>query len=299
MDLAQEDRARRTRQALLLGVGAYILLSLGDGLVKSIAGQWPGTAVAALRYAFGSLGLAGLLWWREGRAALHLPRPWIQLGRGLSVAVASVGFFLGIYVMPLAEATAIVFTAPIFATLFSWIFLGERPPRILWLTMGMAIAGVGLIVRPNLMALGWAALLPFVSALGMALLLIFNRMAAGAGSTLQMQFSISAVGAACLVVFALCGHASGLAFLHVSVPALSVIIRCAIVAVSASISHTLLYMATERVSAATVAPTTYVQLLAAMAIGALVYGDYPDILSLFGAALIIGGGLVLWRQSRR
>jgi drug/metabolite transporter (DMT)-like permease len=283
----------------MLGLGGYVLLSLGDGLVKSMAGQWPGTAVAALRYAFGCVGLAALLWWREGRSALRFPKPWVQVGRGLSVAVASTGFFLGIYVMPLAEATAIVFTAPIFATFFSWIFLGERPPQILWLTMTMALAGVGLIVRPNVMGLGWAALLPAVSALGMAMMLVFNRMAAGAGSTLQMQFSISAVAAVVLGAFAVTGNASGLAFLHVGVPALSVVMRCVIIAVSASISHTLLYMATERASAATVAPATYVQLLVAMVIGALAYGDYPDLWSLGGAALIIGGGLLLWMKSKR
>jgi drug/metabolite transporter (DMT)-like permease len=291
--------ARDATRALVLAATGYVLLSAGDGIVKSMAGAWPGTAVGALRYVFGCIGIAILLWRREGWAALRLPKPWVQLGRGLAVSVGSMGFFLGIYVMPLAEATAIVFVAPIFAAVLSWFILKERPPRGLWMTIGLAIMGVALIVRPNLAGLGWSALLPLLSAIGMAMLLIFNRMAAGSGSALQMQFSISIVAAVFLCSFAAVGHYSGVAFLHIGVPSTSVILRCAIVAISASTSHMLLFMATERASAATVAPMTYVQLLVAMSIGAFAYGDYPDLGSLLGAALIIGGGLLLWTRARR
>jgi drug/metabolite transporter (DMT)-like permease len=55
-------------------------------------------------------------------------------------------------------------------------------------------------------------------------------------------------------------------------------------------------MGTMRASAAEIAPMTYVQLLIAMALGIAIFGDWPDLTSLFGSAIIIGAGLFLWHQ---
>src|SRR3546814_9999707 len=51
----------RNRAGLLLALGGFITLSAGDGIVKSTAGEWPGPAVAALRYVFGAAALGVLL----------------------------------------------------------------------------------------------------------------------------------------------------------------------------------------------------------------------------------------------
>jgi drug/metabolite transporter (DMT)-like permease len=56
-------------------------------------------------------------------------------------------------------------------------------------------------------------------------------------------------------------------------------------------------MATTRASAATIAPMTYVQLIIAITIGAIIFGDMPDLASLGGSALIVGAGLFLWRSA--
>ncbi len=53
---------------LALALCGFVLLPLGDAVIKSIAGEWPATAVAALRFAIGASGLGAILAWREGRA---------------------------------------------------------------------------------------------------------------------------------------------------------------------------------------------------------------------------------------
>jgi drug/metabolite transporter (DMT)-like permease len=284
---------------LAFALAGFALLSGGDAVIKSMAGAWPGTAVAALRYVFGAIGLGAALYWREGKAGFALPLPFIQFGRAVAVSIASVCFFLGIYVMPLAEATVIQFTNPVITALLSAMFLGERAPRAAWVATTMAFAGVVVIVRPNVAHLGLSALLPLAAAFAMACLMIFNRKAAGAASALSMQFLISVVAAPLLIGMALAGHFSGISAFAVTVPSWSVVARCALVSVSASVAHMLIYLATTRASAAVVAPMMYVQLLTATLLGALFFGNQPDLIALLGATLIIGGGLYLWWDQRR
>ena len=66
--------------ALLIAIGGFSLLSVGDAVVKSMAGEWPAPAVSALRYVFGALGLAVAVALRHGRAGFVFPRPWLQAG---------------------------------------------------------------------------------------------------------------------------------------------------------------------------------------------------------------------------
>jgi drug/metabolite transporter (DMT)-like permease len=81
-------------------------------------------------------------------------------------------------------------------------------------------------------------------------------------------------------------------------PDWTIIARCTLVAVTASFGHWLIFMATTRASAAEIAPMTYVQLLIAVGLGILLFGDWPDLTSLAGAGIIVASGLILWRGSR-
>ncbi len=281
---------------LLLALGGFALLSVGDAVVKSIAGAWPATAIAGLRYMIGASGLAALLWWQHGRAGFRMPDPKIQLLRGFSVAVATICFFSAIAVMPLAEATAITFTSPMITALLAALFLKERAGRAAIVASVVAFAGVLLILRPNFAVLGWAALLPLGSAVGMAVMMIGNRAVAGKGSPLLMQFLIAAIAAPILATAAIAGHLSDLPPLRITSPDWTIIAKCAVVAVSASTAHWLIFLGTTKASAADIAPMTYVQLLVAMVLGIAIFGDWPDLTSLVGSAIIIGAGLFLWHQ---
>lgn len=286
------------RSGLLYALCGFALLAMGDAVIKSIAGAWPGTAVAALRYAIGAIGLGTLLFLKEGRKGFALPMPKVQLLRGFSVALATICFFSAIFLMPLADATAIGFTSPMITIIFSAIFLNERTRATKWLAIVIAFGGVLLIMRPNVAELGWVALLPLVAAMSMALVMMGNRVVAGAGSPLLMQFLVASVAVPFILSAAFIGHFSGVAALHIGVPDWTIIARCMLVAVTASCAHWLIFMATTRASAAEIAPMTYVQLLIAIGLGIILFGDWPDLTSLAGAGIIIASGLILWRGSR-
>ncbi|MEY3877968.1 MAG: hypothetical protein RLZZ191_1651, partial [Pseudomonadota bacterium] len=232
--------ASSARSGLLYAVCGFALLSLGDGVIKSIAGAWPGTAVAALRYSIGAVGLGTLLYLKEGRKGFALPMPKVQILRGFAVAMATICFFLSIFVMPLAEATAIGFTSPMITAVLSAIFLHERTNVTKWTATFIAFGGVLLIMRPNVAELGWVALLPLAAAMSMALLMIGNRAVAGAGTPILMQFLVASLAVPFILTAAILGHFSGVPTFHIGMPDWTIVARCAVVAVSASFAHWLI-----------------------------------------------------------
>lgn len=293
-----EDKVHHARRGLLFALIGFGLLSIGDAIVKTMAGAWPGTAIGALRYGFGAAGLAALVALRHRRAGFVFPLPWVQLGRGAAVGIATASFFMGVIAMPLADATAIVFTSPIWTMLLSALFLRERPTPATLVSVLLATAGVLLILQPNVLALGLEAFYPLVAAVGMASLMILNRRAGGLAPALVMQLLVAVMALPVLIALALAGHWSGAPEFDVGWPAPSVILRCALVALIATSGHWFIFRATELATAATIAPMTYVQLLVATAAGILVFGDLPAAATIGGAALIIAGGLWLWRSQR-
>ena len=283
---------------LLYALAGFSLLSVGDAAIKTIAGAWPGTAVALTRYAIGATLLGILLWRREGRAGFRFTRVRWHLLRGFGVGIATVAFFSALFVMPMAEATSITFTSPMLTVLLAAPLLGERIRPFAILAMLLAFAGVVIVLRPSFAELGPTALLPLLSALGMSLLMLGNRAVAGSGSALAMQFSVAMLAVPVLAVATLAGHWSGLPQYYVGAVDWTILARCAVVACTASTAHWLIFRATERTGAARVAPMSYVQMIVALALGALVFGDLPDAIALVGAAVIIAGGLLLWWSGR-
>lgn len=289
---------RNETAGLLYALAGFALLSCGDAVVKSMAGQWAPTAIAMVRYVLGAVGLSALLWRAEGAAAFRMPAPGAQLLRGFAVALATIGFFSAIFVMPLATATSITFTSPMLTALLAALVLGEPARKETLIASAVAFIGVLVVLRPNFLAAGWAALLPLLSAVGMSLLMIGNRFVAGKGSTLAMQFFVAVFAALFLILATAALHFSGIDRFAVHWPHWSVLARCALVACSASGAHWLIYLGTTRAGAATVAPMTYVQLLIATLFGWLFFDNHPDFSTLAGAAIIIAAGLYLWRAGR-
>lgn len=288
----------KVRDALLFALGGFALLSTGDSLVKSMAGQWPGPAIAALRYVIGTLGLGTILVLREGWEGFRMQRIGWQAIRGFGIALSATTFFTALQIMPIAEATAISFTSPIMTALLAAALLGEPMRRATWIASLIAFAGVLIVLRPNFLILGPAAVLPLFSALGMALLMIGNRAVQGHGTALGMQVSVAIWATLFLLIITLAGHLSGIARLHVGMPPLSVVGKSATIALTGSTAHVLIYMATSRAGAGTIAPMTYFQLLMAGFYGWLFFHEHPDSTGLMGASIIVMAGLYLWRAGR-
>lgn len=286
------------RSGLLLAVIGFSCFSVGDTIIKTIAGAWPGVAVAALRFAIATVALGVILAMREGRAGFVMPRPGIQLMRGFGMTVGTAAFFTALFLMPIAETTAIFFVSPMLTAVLATVFLGEPARKTTWIATLIAFTGVLVLVRPNFVHFGWAVLLPLAAALGMSMLIIGNRLVAGLASGLAMQFFTAVLATIMLTAITLIYVAVGAGGVELSWPDWTVIARAALVALTASCGHWLVYTATTRAGAATVAPMAYMQLIVALGSGWLVFGDFPDPLSILGSAIIVAAGIYLWRSGR-
>ena len=283
------------RAGLLYALAGFALLSVGDAVIKTMAGQWSPVAIAALRFCLAAVALGAILWAREGAAGFRLAKPWAQLGRGAALAVSAAIFMTSLFVLPMATAVAIGFTTPMFTAILAALMQGEPMRRATWIASLIAFVGVLVILRPNLADAGWWAVLPLFSALTFSLLMIGNRHVAGTASVLAMQFWVATFASPILLIAAPLFAQTGIERFALGWPDWSVVARCIFIAVSATCAHWLIYLGTTRAGAGAIAPMTYVQLLMAIVLGWLWFDTHPDGVTLVGAAIIIGSGLYLWR----
>jgi drug/metabolite transporter (DMT)-like permease len=291
--MQQSDRA-----GLLYALAGFCTLSIGDAIIKGMRGAWPAPAMATTRYVAGTLLLAMLLARTEGMPALRLPRDPLQWLRGVAISISAVGMFLAVWLMPLAEATTIVFTQPIITAVLAMLVLGERARPSTWLATLVAFAGVYLVLHPNFATAGWGVLLPVLSAAGMAVTIIANRKVTGRASVLAMQYYMSVTAMLFLLVATTAAHFTGVEAFRMQWPEWSVVARCVFIGMTATVAQWLIFMGTVKAGAGTVAPMTYGQLLMATTLGFVFFGDRPDATAAAGAAVIIGAGLFLWWRGR-
>ncbi|MEM1433769.1 MAG: DMT family transporter [Pseudomonadota bacterium] len=285
------------RRGILFALLAFCGFPIGDMFIKSLAGSWPPLAVGALRFSIGAVGFAAILLLREGPAGFRVRRPWMHLARGLALTVATASFFSAIFIMPLADASAIQFINPILTALLAVLLLGERLSALGWSATLLGFVGVLFMLQPNGESFGWVAALPLLSAVGVSSLIILNRLVATQSSIWAAQFYMAFWAACFLALGALVGH-----LLHpdlaISTPPSSAVVGvCMLVAVTAGTCHYLMYSATVAAGAAVIAPIVYVQLPVATLISVWVFGDPLKPLVLVGGLLILLSGLALWLGS--
>jgi drug/metabolite transporter (DMT)-like permease len=190
--------------------------------------------------------------------------------------------------MPLAEATAIYFTAPLLMVALSPWLLGEHVQRSRWLAVIFGFGGMLLIVRPggNLPLLG--TLLMAVSAVCYAVFQLLTRRLAGLVPG-PMQYAWTAL--VCFVVTLLPAPF----FLPAHVPPIADVLLLLAGGACSAAAQWLLLAAFERVEASILAPLNYFQLLLAVGFSTFWFHKPPDGLAMAGIALIMAAGIYLAR----
>jgi drug/metabolite transporter (DMT)-like permease len=283
--------AQHHLRGILLIVAAVSTFALMDTTAKYLSRTYPVPGIVWARYAAQTLFLIVVLAPRLRLGWLRTRRPGLQLLRGGILAASTVFFFSALALMPIAEAAAITFLSPLLLTAASAWLLKERVRRSAWVALAAGFVGVLIIIRPGGEVFTPAVILPLLTAVSFAAYQLLTRKLAGVDSTMTTLFYSAVVGTVLL--------APGLSF-YGRVPETGFDAALfAVLGVLASVGHFLLIRAFEHAPPSVLAPFVYTQLVAVLALGYLVFGDFPDGWSLLGMAIVVlAGAWMAARQAR-
>ena len=300
------DPAVHSADNIPLAVGTIVFtvfaLSLGDALIKSASGAFVLWQIFVLRSAIAIPVLLAIIA-AFASGALSLPRTpgWTSL-RSLMLVLMWVLYYAALPHLQLSVAAAAYYTSPLFITLFSAAFAGERIGRKEWLAIGLGFLGVLLILRPRAGDFNAYALLPLVSAMLYAGSMILTRTKCRAEHPLVLSLALNV---AFVVVGGLVSQAiSGMAgpdragfmlaewgplgrdeWLALGVMAAAIIIGSA----GAAIAY-------QKGPSSMVGTFDFAYVGFAVMWGAIFFADLPDLISLIGMATIVVAGVLSVRR---
>lgn len=267
---------------------ALVAFASYDAFCKHMLQFYPAPFVNVMRY-FAVSGIAFAMLLRHGDLRLwRAPQKPLLLLRGAMLATVATCFMTALLWMPLAEATAIYFTAPLLIVALSPWMLGEKVRRSRWVAVTVGFGGMLLIVRPgsDLPLLG--TVLMAVSAICYAVFQLLTRRLAGKVAS-PVQYAYTAL--ACMLATAVPAPF----FWPAGVPPGDVLLLLAGGACSGA-AQWLLLAAFERVEASTLAPLNYFQLLLAVAFSTFWFRKPPDAMAIAGIVFIMSAGVYLARS---
>ena len=312
MDSAPQNNAGLGILFLLIGVFS---ISINDMLIKQLSGGYPLHEIVFTRSGIGILFSLLIVQYEGGFGILRTDQPWLHALRGMMIVIANMTYFVALAVLPLADATALFFAAPLFITLLSIPILREKVGPLRLTAVAVGFAGVVIMQRP------WAApddlqvsrivlLLPVLSALTYAVNQLLTRKLGVASKASAMAVNIQAAFILVSVGFYVVAGDGRYAATTTN-ESLIFLLRAwtwptgsdAWVFIGLGLNSAIvgycLSQAYRLADAATVAPFEYVGLPLAVFWGFVIFGDLPVIEVWVGIALILGSGLFVFVRERQ
>ena len=279
------------RRALPLFLLAGLCLGSLDATAKYLVRDHSLFLVVWARYAGQMLVVTPWAWHRAGSGFWRTRRRRLQLVRSALLLVATICFFGGLRFLPLAEASAITFVAPIFVVVLSQPVLGELPTRARIVASLIGFTGILIMLRPGSTVFHPAVLLLIAAALSNALYSMLTRKLADEDSRTTLFYS-ALVGTVAMTLALPWGFVGE----TLTMPEGALFLLLGLLA---GLGHWSLIGAYTLAPASMLTPYTYLQMLWATAYGYAIFGQIPDGWSAVGMAVIVGSGLRLALQERR
>ena len=231
---------------------------------------------------------------------LALPaRLWgLMLARAVVLIVSTYCFIAATQVMPIADALAIVFVEPFILLVLGHLIFGDAVgPRRIGASL-VGFLGAILVIQPSLAVFGWVALFPLGTAVLFAFYMLITRAMSESVHPVTMQLHTALVGSAlCLPLLALANGSGWTEFDPVMPQGLDWLWLLS-VGFWAAVSHICMTYALKFAPSATLAPLHYLEIVSAVALGYAVFGDFPNVLTWAGIAIIVASGLYIIHRER-
>lgn len=257
-------------------------------LVKYLGGRIPPAESAFLRYLLGLVFLIPMI--GAVRRASLTPKLWgLFAGRGALHTLGVMLWFFAMTRIPLAEVTAMNYLAPVYVTLGAAVFLGEKLAMRRIAAIVAALIGAVIILRPGFREISPGHIAMLVAAVAFG------------GSYLLAKFTVDGTNPTVVVAMLSLWVTAGLAPFAMAVWVTPTLAELGIlfgVACFATAGHYTMTLAFAAAPVAVTQPVTFLQLIWATLLGAVVFDEAVDIWVVSGGALILGAiSFITWREA--
>jgi drug/metabolite transporter (DMT)-like permease len=268
-------------------VAGELVIVLMSGVIKHLSASMPSEMIVFFRNLFGLLFVIPMAA-RSGLSELRTRRPLIHLLRAASGVCAMFGFFYVIARMPLAEATLVKLTTPIFLPLIALVWLGEAIGRLTVGAIAIGLVGVLLILQPGTHAFNPAALVGLGAAVAASLAKVCIRKMADTEPPARVVFYFG--------VFSTLISALPL-LARWTTPPPAAWAWVVLLGALGTTGQLLITHAYQLSTPGEVGPYTYTSVVFASLLGWALWGEVLAPLVIAGSVLVIGAGLLNLRAS--
>ncbi|WP_186386175.1 DMT family transporter [Stappia sp. TSB10P1A] len=290
-----ELNAYNPRLGIALKVASALVFTGMVAMVKLLDGAYPVGEVIFARSFFGMLPVLLVIAW-QGRVsdAFVTRRPWGHISRALVGGTAMSLWFAALALLPLPDATAIGFSAPLMTVALAAVILREKVRAYRWSAVAVGFLGILIILSPHLSGAAptdeasLGAMLAFASAIFMALAMITVRRLTSTERTSTIVVWFAGVTS----VFALMSAPFGWVM-----PDATDAVMLVAIGLSGGVGQILLTQSYRYADASTIAPFEYTTMLWTVLVGWIVFAEVPTLEVIGGAAIVIGAGVfVIFRE---
>lgn len=270
-------------------LGATLLFAAMHGAIRLATQEIHATEIAFFRSLLGLVFLSPLFI-RYGLAPLRTNRFGMHLIRAVINVFNMIAFYFGLSITPLAEATALNFTAPLFTTLLATVFLGERLRLRRTTALLLGFAGALVVLRPGMAELNPGHIFVIVSALMwggiMVMIKVMSRTDSTLTITLWMLLLMSVLSLPPALPFWTWPTATGWFWL-------------AFIAVTGTLAQLMITQAIKEAEATSIMPIDFFRMIWATLIGYLAFSETPDPFTWLGSAMIFGSATYIAFRERK
>ncbi len=275
--LATVDAVAPAKLGAVLMITAGLAFSIMTAMIRKAGQELPPIEIAFLRNLFGALFMAPFFF-KHGLRIFHTNRPTMHILRSGFGFVGMVSWFTAITLLPLAQAVALNFTGPLFATVIAALILHEIVRMRRWSATIIGFIGVLIVLRPGQVPFSLGAGLALLSALSFAINLVLlramgrtERPATIVAITTMIQIPLTAIPMAWLWV----------------APSWQVLVLCAAIGGLGTFGHLCLSRALALADTSALVPLDFIRMPFIIVIGYLFFAELPDIWTVVGALIII------------
>lgn len=277
---------------MFIVLSSMLFAPLSQTATKFLAGDFPLFQVIFFRSLGQTAWMLLFFWPKHGASMFKANRLGLQLSRSVLMFVSSLCWIAAVAVVPLATASAINFTAPVFVVILSIPLLGERVGLHRWSAVLVSFIGALIVIQPGTGGLSAEIWLLLTAAFLFAIYQILTRKAAATDS--EATSSVYTVLAALVVSGAI------VPWNYVVPDAGDYLVWGAFFAMGllGGIRHFLVVKAYAAAPASVISPYFYCELVGVTLLGFLVFGDLPAPTTWLGAGIIVTAGLYIAHRER-